>query len=80
MNELPMPTAEDAARERIESALHDLRSCTACGQPMTVAVRGDELWVECESLRAKTGLRLGFSAGFHDRHRVELPEGVLVAA
>lgn len=80
MNGLSMITPEEVARERIEAAMHDLTSCTACGGSMRVDVRGEELWVECESLRSKTGLRLEFSAGFHDRQRIELPEGVLVAA
>jgi hypothetical protein len=80
MNELPMPTPEDVARERIEAAQQDLTHCTACGRPMSVAVRGEAMWLECENLRSKTGLRLGFSAGFHDRSRIELPEGVLAAA
>ena len=47
---------------------------------MRVDVRGAEMWVECESLRAKSGLRLAISAGFHGRRRVELPGGVLAAA
>jgi len=79
MNELPM-TTEDLARERIEAAMHDLTYCAGCGGWMMVDVRGAELWVECESLRSKSGLRLAISAGFHDRCRVDLPEGVLAAA
>ncbi len=43
-------------------------------------MRGAEMWVECESLGSRSGLRLAISAGFHDRHLVELPEGVLAAA
>jgi hypothetical protein len=80
MNGLTMPTAEDLARERIEAALHELTYCTQCGRSMTVAVHGAEMWVECESLGSKSGLWLGMAAGFHDRRRVELPEGVLAAA
>jgi hypothetical protein len=80
MNELPMTTAEDVARERIEAALHDLTYCAGCGGWMRVDVRGAEMWVECESLRSKSGLRLAISAGFHDRRRVDLPDGVLAAA
>lgn len=80
MNELTMTTDEDTARERIESAMHDLNFCTVCGGSMRVAVRGAEMWVECESLRSRTGLRLGLSSAFHDRVRIELPEGVLAAA
>ena len=80
MNELPMTTTEDLARERIEAALHDLTNCTGCGGWMRVDVHGAEMWVECESLRSKSGLRLAISAGFHDRRRVVLPEGVLAAA
>ena len=80
MNELLITTPEDVARERIEATLHDLTFCSGCGGAMRVDVRGAEMWVECESLRSKSGLRLAFSAGFHDRHVVELPEGALVAA
>ena len=80
MNQLPMTTAEDRARDLIESALQDLSYCHQCGRSMRAGVRGAELWVECESLGPKTGLRLGISAGFHDRHHVELPEGALAAA
>ena len=80
MNELPMTATEDLARERIEAALHDLTYCAGCGGWMRVDVRGQEMWVECERLRSKSGLRLAISAGFHDRRRVELPEGVLAAA
>ena len=80
MNELPMTNTEDLARERIEAALHDLTYCAGCGGWMRVDVRDAEMWVECESLRSKSGLRLAISAGFHDRRRVELPEGALAAA
>jgi hypothetical protein len=80
MNGLHKPTAEDRARERIEAALRDLTYCRQCGGSMRIAVRGAEMWVECASLGSKSGLRLGISAGFHDRQRVELPEGVLAAA
>jgi ribosomal protein L37AE/L43A len=75
-----MPTAEDRARELIEAELRDLTCCHQCGRSMRVSVRGAEMWVECDSLGSKSGLRLGISAGFHDRHLVELPEGVLAAA
>jgi len=47
---------------------------------MRASMRGAEMWVECESLGSRSGLRLAFAAGFHDRHLVELPEGVLAAA
>jgi len=80
MNGLHIPTAEDRARDRIEATLRALTYCRQCGSSMRVAVRDAEMWVECASLGSKSGLRLGISAGFHDRHRVELPEGVLVAA
>jgi hypothetical protein len=80
MSELPMLTTQDLARERIEAEMRDLTDCTACGRSMLVVVRGDELWAECASLGSKTGLRLGISAGFHDRHHVDLPDGVPVAA
>jgi hypothetical protein len=80
MNALLTNTTEDLARERIEAALHELTYCSGCGGYMRVDVRGAEMWVECESLSSKSGLRLGISAGFHDRRRIELPEGVLAAA
>jgi hypothetical protein len=80
MNELPTTTAEDRARERIEATVRDLTCCSQCGHSMRALVRGAEMWVECESLGSKRGLRLAISAGFHDRHLVELPEGVLTAA
>lgn len=80
MNEVPIPNAEDRARERIEAAMRDLTFCSQCGQSMRAVVRGAVMWVECESLGSKSGLRLAISAGFHDRHMVELPEGVLAAA
>jgi hypothetical protein len=80
MNGMLTPAVEDRARERIEAAMRDLDYCTGCGRSMSVAVRDAEMWVECASLGSKTGLRLGIAAGFHDRHRIELPEGVLAAA
>ena len=80
MSELPTPSAEDRARERIEAAMQDLTYCSQCGQSMRAVVRGTEMWVECEGLGSKSGLRFAISAGFHDRHIVELPEGVLAAA
>ena len=80
MNELTKTTSEDVARERIDAALHDLTYCTQCGRPMLVAVRGAEMWVECETLGSKSGLRLGIAAGFHDRRQIALPEGILAAA
>ena len=80
MNGLPMTPAEDLAREQIEAALRDLTYCTQCGGWMRIDVRGAEMWVECESLRSKRGLRLAISAGFHDRRRIELPKGLLAAA
>jgi hypothetical protein len=80
MNQLSITTTEDLARERIEAAMHDLTYCTQCGGWMTVDVRGAEMWVECGSLRSRSGLRLAISSGFHDRRRVDLPEGALTAA
>jgi len=80
MNRPLMPTLEDRARELIEAELETLTYCHQCGRSMRVAVRGAEMWVECESFGSKSGLRLAISTGFHDRRRVELPEGVLAAA
>ena len=60
--------------------MRDLTCCATCGRPMLVVVRDEEMWVECASLGSKTGLRLSFAAGFHDRQHIELPEGVLAAA
>jgi hypothetical protein len=74
------PATEDLARERIESALDESTYCALCGGAMRVAIHGAEMWVECESLRAKHGLRLAIASGFHDRRHVDLPEGVLAAA
>ena len=80
MNSLPMRSDQDLARERIEAAIHDFDHCSQCGRPMTVAVRGLELWLECASLREKRGLSFTIATGFHDRHLIELPDGVLAAA
>ena len=80
MNGIPMATAEDRARELIEVAMQELMTCAQCGRSTTVTVRGEEIWVECPSLSAKSGIRLALSAGFHDRRHVELPDGVLAAA
>ena len=80
MNGLPMATAEDHAREMIEIAMQELMTCTQCGRSTAVTVRGEEIWVECPSLNSKSGLWLAFSAGFHDRRHVELPQGDLAAA
>lgn len=79
MNEQTMTTEGDLARERIEGAMQDLMFCAGCGGSMRVDVRGPELWIECESLRSKGGLRLAISAGFHDRRRIDLSD-VLAAA
>jgi hypothetical protein len=79
MNGLLSPTVEDVARERIEAAVRELTFCTACGAPMRLTVRDEELWSECSTLEAKHGLRLSIAAGFHDRRVVELPEGALAA-
>jgi ribosomal protein L37AE/L43A len=80
MTGLSMTTAEDRAREMIEIAMREQMTCAQCGSSTTVSVHGEGIWVECMSLSAKSGLRLAFSAGFHDRRRVELPEGALAAA
>ena len=74
------PATEDLARERIEAAIDESTYCTLCGGSMGVAIRGEEMWVECEHLQSKSGLRLALASGFHDRRHVELPEGVLAAA
>lgn len=80
MLQLPTTNDQDRARELIEDAVRTLAYCGTCGNAMLLVVRDEELWAECTSLSGKHGLRLELASGFHDRHRVELPEGVLSAA
>lgn len=60
--------------ERIERAQTVTPWCSQCGQPTTIAERGDTLWLECSSLaqprtRLKSLLRFDF-ASFHTQHPV----------
>lgn len=78
MNALTLSTDEDLARERIEMAWRDYNLCSGCGQPMTIEVHGNSLWIECASLRSLRGIRLRLAARFHDRHAIELPDHGMV--
>ena len=60
--------------ERIEGAQTSTPFCEQCGQPTTIAERGDELWLQCASLAHRRGrlqsiLRLDF-ATFHTQRPV----------
>ena len=79
MNTITMRTDQDIARERIETAWQRYPTCTACGSPMRMELRGDTLWIECATFRGLTGLRHTLATGFHDRHRVEIDSGTLLA-
>jgi hypothetical protein len=80
MNPLTMPTNEDLARERIETAWRDYPYCRRCGEPMTIEVRDDGLWIECGSLPPLRGIRFRLGARFHDRHAIELPDDRMMLA
>ena len=71
---------QDRAREIIESAIDEMADTCACGRTMTVDAHGNQVWIECESLRGKRGLRLVIASGFHDRRVVELPAPLGAAA
>lgn len=71
---------EDTARERIEAAIDEAPHACACGRPMVIGTHGDSLWVECESLQGKSGIRLTLASGFHDWREIELPEPFSAAA
>ncbi len=68
-------TEADRAREIIESALREHQVCGDCGQPMGIVEHGDELWIECASLRTRRGFWHAFSEAFHERHPLDLPVG-----
>lgn len=85
MNETTTPTLSTwteagRVREIIESALREHQLCADCGEPMGIAEHDGRLWVECASLHTRSGLRHAFGAAFHERHRLWLPTGELVAA
>jgi hypothetical protein len=44
--------------DRVEHAERQTPFC-ACGQPMSPAARPDGIWLECVSLRAPDGSRIG---------------------
>ena len=50
-------------------------NCGDCGQPMGIVEHGDELWIECASLRTRRGFWHAFSEAFHERHPLDLPVG-----
>ncbi len=60
----------DRARDIIETALTEYNTCADCGAPMGIAEHGAGLWIECSSLRGRTGLRLLLAEGFHERHQL----------
>ncbi len=77
------PTTSDTqerAREIIESTIADVRDTCACGRPMTISTSGNQIRIECESLRGKHGLRLALASAFHDWRSIELPEELPAAA
>jgi hypothetical protein len=80
MYDMTTAEIEDKAREILESAISEAPRACACGRPMVINTHGDALWIECESLRAKSGFRLSLASGFHDRRAIELPEGLPAAA
>jgi hypothetical protein len=47
-----------SALDRIEQAERETPFCI-CGQPTSVAARPDGIWLECMSLRAPAGSRIG---------------------
>jgi hypothetical protein len=77
-------TTTDAtrAREAVDRAFREHTNCRMCGEAMRLDERNGGLWIECASLRSRTGLRLWIEQGLHDRHRIDLPETepVLAAA
>ena len=73
-------TDHDIARDRIETAWRDYPTCRACGQPMTIEVRDGGLWMECTALGSLTGLRRLLTAGFHDRHPLDIATEVVAVA
>jgi hypothetical protein len=77
---LTTPSEAGRVREIIESALREHQLCADCGEPMGIAEHDGRLWVECASLHARRGVRHAFSAAFHERHRLWLPTGELLAA
>lgn len=63
--------------ERIEGAQTSTPFCEQCGQPTTIADRGDRLWLECASLshprsRLQSILHLDFATFHTQRPVVEL--------
>ena len=70
----------DIARERIDAANREYAFCETCGAPMVIAVHRDGMWIECRSLATRRGVLRLFARGMHERHPIDLPEQVLVAA
>jgi hypothetical protein len=72
--------AQNRAREIIESAIAEAPETCACGRPMIIGSHGPDVWIECESLESKRGLRLTIASGFHDWRTISLSEVLGVAA
>jgi hypothetical protein len=77
-----MNTSEaDRILEVIEGAFRDYNYCNTCGEMMGIFEDGDDLWIECASLRSRSGFRLKLERTLHERHRIELPlDSVDIAA
>jgi len=73
MHTLTTRNDADRARDIVELALRDHTFCTTCGETMGIAEHGRDLWIECASLRSRTGLRLRFEEAMHERHLIDLP-------
>jgi Fe2+ or Zn2+ uptake regulation protein len=80
MHTLTTRNDADRARDILEQAHRDHTFCATCGETMGIADHGQTLWIECSSLRSRTGLRLRFEEAMHERHRIDLPVSELVLA
>lgn len=81
MNTLMTRSEADRARDIIETALTEYNLCADCGAPMGIAEHGNGLWIECSSLRERSGLRLVLAEAFHERHELPVPvDGMAFAA
>lgn len=77
---LTVRTDADRARDMIESALTEYHTCGDCGAPMGISEHGTDLWVECSTLRERSGIRLLLSEAFHERHELPLSVSELAFA
>ena len=73
MNDIPTTIDMDLARRQIEAFERSHRACYACAQPLSIETRDGVLWLECSSLRSRTGLALFLASRLHERHLFELP-------